>query len=134
MYSATTKGSDMNEQPRQAELADEMEAAARRLAESTRSIRTVVSPSDSYALLGAMRSTVADLGQISQQLARWHDCVVEGVEHVGEDERGDGRGAATAAQALRQATKALETAAADIAAAHSANGVVCWRSGQDDEQ
>lgn len=124
----------MNEEPRQADLADEMEVAARRLADSTRSIRAVGSPSDSYALLGAMRSTVADLGQISQQLARWHDSVVEGAEHIGEDERGDGSGAATAAQALRQATVALESAAGHIAVAHSANGVVRWRSSQDDEQ
>lgn len=124
----------MNEELRQTDLADEVEAAARRLADSTLGIRAIVSPPDSYALLGALRLTVADLGQISQQLARWHDTVVEGVEHVGEDARGDGTGAATAAHELRQATIALETAADHVAAAHSANGVVRWKPSQDDEQ
>lgn len=98
----------MNEDLRQRNLADEMGAVARRLADSTRGSRAVVSPSDSYALLGVLRPAVADLGQVCPQLARWHDTVVEGVEHVGEDARGDGTGAATAAQELRQATAALE--------------------------
>lgn len=114
----------MNEDSRQTEVADEVEAAARQLAHSTRS---VPSPPDSYVLLGALGATTMSLAQVVQQLARWHDNAVEGVEHLGEDENGDGSGTATAAKELRQAAEALVVAADHIAAAHSANGVVRWK-------
>lgn len=113
----------MNDESRQTEIADEVESAARQLAHSTRS---VPSPPDSYELLGALTVTATHLAQVAGQLARWHDSAAEGVEHRGEDEDGDGRATSTAADELRQAAVSLGDAAAHIASAHSANGVVRW--------
>lgn len=113
----------MNDDARQTEIADEMEAAARQLAHSTRS---VPAPPDSYELLGVLTATATHLAQVATQLARWHDNVSEGVEHVGEDENGDGSATRTAADELRQAASFLVGAADHIASAHSANGTVRW--------
>lgn len=115
----------MNDEHRQTEVADEVEAASRQLAHST---RNVPNPPDSYRLLGDLGATVRHLSQVAVQLAYWHDRVTEGVEHVGEDDRGDGSGTRTAAEALRQAAAALNVAAEQLDAAHSANGVVRWMS------
>ncbi|WP_348542271.1 hypothetical protein [Dietzia kunjamensis] len=113
----------MNDEQRQTEVADEVEAAARQLAHST---RNVPNPPDSYALLGSLGASARHLAQVAAQLSRWHDRVTEGTEHVGEDDRGDGTGIDTAATALRQAAAALHGAARHIESAHSANGVVRW--------
>lgn len=118
----------MNDEQRQTEVANEVEAAARQLAHST---RNVPNARDSYELLGSLAACVGNLAQVSGQLARWHDRVSEGVEYVGEDERGDGSGTRTAAAALRQAGDALDAAAAHLDAAHSANGVVRWGTATD---
>ena len=117
----------MNDGSRQMEAADQVEVAARRLAHST---RRVPYPPDSYALLGVLGSTATSLSHVAQQLAHWHDEVVKGVEHFGEDKSSDGRGAITAAQKLRQASVALARAAEKFAEAHSANGVVRWNPTQ----
>ena len=113
----------MNEESRQTEVAEEVEVAARRLV--GRTLR-VSYPPDSYAILGTLGSTATSLAQVAQQLAYWHDEVVEGVEYLDEDESGDGRGAIITAQKLRQAAAALERAAEKLVAAHSASGVVRW--------
>lgn len=115
----------MNDEHRQTEVADEVEAASRQLAHST---RNVPNPPDSYRLLGDLGATSRHLAQVAAQLAHWHDRVAEGTEHAGEDERGDGTGTSTAAQALRQAAAALNDAAGHVETAHAANGVVRWIS------
>lgn len=120
----------MNEESRQSDIAGEVDAAARRLADST---RTVPDPADSYALVAALQSTVTSLAHVARQLAGWHDTAVEGVEYSGEDERGDGSGTAAAAQELGLAHEALTSAAEHIASAHSANGVVRWNPSQSAE-
>ncbi|GAA1681186.1 hypothetical protein GCM10010977_32280 [Citricoccus zhacaiensis] len=114
----------INEDHRQAEIAAELEQAARVLAHST---RTVPVPSDSYRLLGELNATTDHLSQVCQQLATWHDGVADGTHYEGEDDRGDGAtGTVTAAEQLRQAASALADATQAIMAAHSANGVVRW--------
>lgn len=114
----------INEQHRQAELAAEVEAAARTLAHSTRAVPV---PSESYALLGELHATTDHLAQVCQQLAAWHDTVEDGTHYEGEDARGDGAtGTVAAAGQLRQAASALADATQAIMAAHSANGVVRW--------
>lgn len=113
----------MNEDWRQTEIADEVSAAARQLAHST---RTVPSPPDSYLLLGDLGLATSGLSQVVQQLAHWHENVEEGIDHSGEDERGNGHATATAGYELRQAEAALALAAKHIASAHDANGVVRW--------
>jgi hypothetical protein len=115
----------MNDEQRQTEVANEVAVATRQLAHSTRNIPN---PPDSYELLGSMEASARHLAQVAGQLARWHDRVTEGVEHAGEDDRGDGAGTRSAAEALRRAGAALDVAAAHLDAAHSANGVVRWIS------
>lgn len=120
----------MNEDWRQSEIAGEVSAAARHLAHST---RTVPSPPDSYTLLGELGMATTSLAQVAQQLARWHDNVEEGVDHTGQDERGDASATTIAADELRQAYAALALAAEHIASAHSANAVVRWTPRQSTE-
>lgn len=113
----------MNDESRQTEVAGEVEAAARQLAHSTRS---VPNPPDSCQLVGSLGASASHLAQVAEQLARWHDHVSEGVEHDGEDEQGNGTGVRVAAEALHQAAAALKNAAAHIYTAHSASSVVRW--------
>lgn len=114
----------INEAHRQADLAAELEHAARALAHST---GTVPVPSDSYRLLGDLHATTDHLAQVCQQLAAWHDRVEDGTHYEGEDDRGDGAtGTVTAAAGLHQAASALSEATQALMAAHSANGVVRW--------
>lgn len=113
-----------NEQSRQVQVAIELERVARTLAHST---REVAFPFDSYRLLGELGPTVDHLEQVCQQLAAWHQRVVDGQHYVGEDERGDGAtGTVAAAAQLEAASVALRQAADAIRAAHTANGVVRW--------
>lgn len=114
-----------NEQHRQVEAARELEAAARTLAHST---RTVPSPADSYDLLGELGATIDHLEQVCTQLGRWHSKALDGVHYEGEDERGDGAtGTLSSASDLARAARYLTSAAQQVHAAHSANGVVRWR-------
>ena len=117
----------MNDEQRQTELADEVEAVARQLAHST---RNVPNPPDSYELLGSLGAVVSHLAQVSGQLARWHDRVTEGIEHAGQDDWDGGAGSRIAADALRQAGAALDAAAAHLATAQSANRVMRWKSSE----
>lgn len=114
----------MNEEGRQVEVAETVEAHARALAHST---RDVPNPPDSYTLLGELTATMAHLAQVCEQLATWHRRTADGVQYVGEDQTGDGAtGTVRAAGALDRAVEALRTASDAAADAHSANGVVRW--------
>lgn len=115
-----------NEEHRQVEVASELEELARTLAHST---RTVPVPADSYALLGELRATTDGLEQVCRQLSRWHSQTVDGVQYVGEDDRGDGAsGTVVAAHELGRAAVLLAQASEALTRAHSANGVIRWRS------
>ena len=114
----------INEEHKQVEVARELEALAKTLAHSTRDIPT---PSDSYALLAELATTIESIEQGCRQIAAWHERVVDGTHYFGEDERGDGgTGTVTAADELRRAAAALDVASTAVRAAQSANGVVRW--------
>src|SRR5690625_2044774 len=101
-------GSD-DEHQRLVRVAEELAGRARQLVQST---HTVAVPSESYALLGELRTTVHRLGIVCGQLGVWHEQVVDGREYAGEDTRGDGAtGTVVAADELQQAAAALATAA-----------------------
>ncbi|MFC7403421.1 hypothetical protein [Citricoccus sp. GCM10030269] len=113
----------INEEHRQTDIAAEMEAAARTLAHST---RTIAVPSDSYALLGELHATTDHLSQICRQVAAWHDAAGDGTHYQGQDPSADGEtgaGTAAAASGLRQAASALSEATQALMAA---NGAVRW--------
>lgn len=115
----------INEQHRALAVARELEDRARTLAHSTRSITR---PADSYPMLGELHATVRELGQVAQQLARWHRVITDGIEYKGEDPTtGDGAtGTVTAAAALDSAAAAFDGAAQALNVAQSANGRVRW--------
>lgn len=116
----------VNEETRQVQIATELQEHARTLAHST---RRVLVPSDSYRLLGELRATVDDLEQVCRQLGEWHTHVVDGEHYQGEDERGDGgTGTVAAAAGLDRAATALAVASDALSEAHSANGVIRWKS------
>lgn len=114
----------INEDYRQFEIVQELEAQARMLAHST---RTIPNPPDSYDLLGELGASLRTLEQVARQMGQWHSEVIDGEHYQGEDERGDGAtGTIAAAAALDRAAAALDAASTAVNAAHSANGVVRW--------
>jgi len=114
----------INEDYRQLEIVQELEAQARTLVHST---RTVPNPPDSYDMLAELGAALSALEQVARQLGRWHREVIDGDHYQGEDERGDGAtGTIEAAAALDRAATALHAASAAVSDAHSANGVVRW--------
>lgn len=114
----------INEAYRQAEVAAEVEEAARTLAHST---RAVPNPADSYDMLGEMARTTDHLEQVAQQLARWHASAFEdGRIHPDSEVHAARANTHLAAEALTRAAEALGSAAAELRAAHSANGAVRW--------
>ena len=114
----------INEEHKQVEVARELEALAKTLAHSTRDIPT---PSDSYALLAELATTIESIEQGCRQIAARQERAFDGTHYFGEDERGDGgTGTVTAADELRRAAAALDVASTAVRAAQSANGVVRW--------
>ncbi|RGE19077.1 hypothetical protein [Leucobacter sp. wl10] len=113
----------INEEQSQAAIAAELEETARTLAHST---RTVASPIDSYRMIGDVRDTSDHLAQVSEQLAAWHRRTQDGVHYDGEDNRGDGTGAAQTAAGLDRASAAFRTAADELRGALNANSVIRW--------
>jgi len=101
---------------------------ARDLARRT---RVLDRPSDSYDLLGCLTGTQRLLGQVYDQLARWHGQVVDGVHHNGEDGYSPAPedGAARAEVALRTAAQSAMRVEDALMLAHTANSVVCWFEG-----
>ena len=68
-------------------------------------------PTESFSMLGELTATLADLEQICRQLAAWHERVINGLQHEGEDSRGDGAtGIVTAAAELERVATALASA------------------------
>lgn len=121
---STEKGQTMtvNEEHRQLDVAREVEASARTLAHST---RTVPSPSESYALLGELGAIVDHLAQVVDQLSAWHGRTEDGVHYDGE--AGGLHGSAEAAgKELGDAARTLRDASEHINHAHSLNSVVRW--------
>lgn len=114
-----------NEQHRQVEVARELEATARTLAHST---RTVPNPADSYALLGDLGATIEHLVQVCGQLGRWHSQVQEGVHYrKGHEPSDEATGTVTSASDLARAARYLTNAAQQVHAAHSASAEVRWK-------
>src|SRR5690625_4671046 len=114
----------INEQYRQLEIVQELEAQARALAHSTRAIPN---PPDSYDMLAELGAALSAIEQVAQQIGWWHREVVDGEHYQGEDERGDGATSTiAAAAALDRAAAALHAASTAVSDAHSANGVVRW--------
>lgn len=97
----------INEEHRQVEIASQIEALARTLTHSTRSVPI---PQGSYALLGDLTEIAAHLRQVCGQLAAWHDRTA--CPDVAAD--------------LREAATALHEASRAIARAHAINGEIRW--------
>ncbi|MEU3333291.1 hypothetical protein ACF046_15410 [Glutamicibacter creatinolyticus] len=122
----------INEETRQLEIAREVESLTRTLAHST---RTVPNPSESYNLLAELWLTVDHLRQVSQQLAQWHQGVVDGTHYNGLD--GEKYAPENVVPFLHSAAIALGEAYGAIGSAHSINSGIRWyeeaqqRSGAD---
>lgn len=113
-----------DEQERQVAIAVALEEAARALARAT---RDVPSPADSPLLLAELGRVVDQLQQTVRQLSAWHQRVVDGVDYLGEDDRGDGAtGTVEAAEHLQHVAGALDAAGEALLEARGANGVVRW--------
>jgi len=104
----------INEETRQLEIAREVEALTRTLAHST---RTVPNPSESYNLLAELWLTVDHLQQVSQQLAQWHQGVIDGTHYNGLD--GEKYAPENVVPFLHSAAIALGEAYGAIGSAHS---------------
>lgn len=113
----------MNEDYRQIEIASEVEERARTLAHST---RTVPTPSDSYEMLGEIRSSIEHLEQVCRQLSVWHARSQDYQHVLGEDGRGNRPGAIVTAAALDRSADALITVYDELSSALQANGTVRW--------
>jgi hypothetical protein len=115
----------MNEDYRQVEIAAEAEERLRTLAHST---RTVLTPSDSYGMLGELRSSIEHLEQVCRQLGAWHAGLQEGEHFVVDGGRSDGAGTTITAKALERGADALNAVSEELSFAHRANGTVRWTS------
>lgn len=113
----------MNEDYRQIKVASEVEERARTLAHSTRTIPT---PSDSYGLLGELRSSIDHLEQVCRQLSVWHTAAHDGQHFQGEDGHDDRTGTIVTAEALERSAHALSTVYSELSRALQANGTVRW--------
>lgn len=113
----------INEEHRQAEVAAEVEQAARTLAHSTRAVPV---PSDSYGLLGELHATTSHLAQVCQQLGRWHATARDQGHMHDPTDQAAAASATMAADALEKASASLEAATQQIMAAHSANAPIRW--------
>lgn len=105
----------MNEDYQQVEIAAEAEERLRTLAHST---RTVPTPSDSYGMLGELRSSIEHLEQVCRQLGAWHAGLQEGEHFVVDDRRSDGAGTTITATALERGADAINAVSEELSFAH----------------
>lgn len=115
----------INEEFKQAQIAEDLAETARSLAHST---RNVPHPFDSWRMLGELAETQRGLAQVYDQLAAWHKRVVDGVHYAGEDDSGDRLNPAVlrVAFALEEAAHKARQVTDELEQARSANGVVRW--------
>ena len=107
----------INDEGRQVQIADQLSETVRSLAHST---RNVPAPADSYALLGNLSASIWSLGQVADQLGRWHANAAEA-----SDERRECENAETY---LRTAADLLRNAGEQLDQAHAENGRIRWLS------
>ena len=107
----------INDEGRQVQIAEQLSETARTLAHSTRNVPECA---DSYALLGDLSASLWALGQVADQLGRWH-----ANEGAGSAER---RACEAVEAHLRTAADLLRNAGEHLDQAHTANGRIRGRS------
>lgn len=112
----------INEEYRQLEIIEHVEALTRTLAHSTRNVPL---PRESYSMLGELGACIRHLAQVTEQLAGWHNRVEDGIHYEGEDGGGTGSARAAATE-LTTAVSALNLAANHVDRAYTCNGGVRW--------